>query len=361
MSTNNVLSISAVAAAATDQTRAASGPSANLRVDSDPFASVELGDSVISVIASRLRRAARSDIPILFQGETGTGKEVFARTVHEASTRHEQAFVAVNCASIPESLIESLLFGHRPGAFTGASSREAVGLVRQADRGTLFLDEIGDMRLTLQSSLLRVLAEGEVTPLGADKPVKINIRVLCATHRDLNSLVREGKFREDLLFRLRGLAVTLPPLRRRSDVRALIASLMRQEALRAGHLFVLDEDAVALLLSLPWPGNIRELKQVLGAAISMSDDHHITTRDVEDSLHGIGSDSNCDASHGHEARCLANGGARNENSEREELLRLLRGHRWNISRVAHETNVARTTIYHRMSRLQIVPPHLRDL
>ena len=359
MSIDNVLSIPATVE--TDHARVASGAGLNRQVDSDPFAAVELGDGAISAIASRLRRAARSNIPILFQGETGTGKEVFARTVHKASTRRDHAFVAVNCASIPESLIESVLFGHCPGAFTGASSRGAAGLVRQADRGTLFLDEIGDMPLTLQSSLLRVLAEGEIAPLGADKPVKVNIRVLCATHRNLNSLVCQGSFREDLLFRLRGLAVTLPPLRMRSDLRALIGSLMRHEALHAGHPFVLHEEAVAMLLSLPWPGNIRQLKQVLGTAISMSEGHHITARDVEDGLNGIGTDSSCDASARSQGAPPHSGGARNEDSAREELLCLLRRHRWNISGAAHETNAARSTIYRRMSRLQIVAPHLRDL
>ncbi|CAG1019582.1 Acetoin catabolism regulatory protein [Burkholderiaceae bacterium] len=361
-----------VAAPAPENDRA-HHPGRNWPLETDPFSAVELGDPTIETITARLRRAARSNIPILFNGETGTGKEVFARTVHEASLRRDQPFVAVNCASIPESLIESVLFGHCGGAFTGASSRGSPGLVRQADKGTLFLDEIGDMPLNLQSSLLRVLAEGEITPLGAQKAVRIDIRVLCATHRDLIALVRQGRFREDLLFRLRGLAVTLPPLRLRSDMRALIAKLVRRESLQAGHPISIGEDAVSLLLSLDWPGNIRELKQVLGAAISMSDDHRVTARDIEDSLHGIGTGIGAGTC-GHApanahtpapqmpAPPMHHGGVPpGEDNEREELLRLLRRHRWNISRAAHETNAARTTIYRRMSRLQIVPPHLRDL
>ena len=327
----------------------------------DPFAAVELGDPTIDAITARLRRAARSNIPILFHGETGTGKEVFARTVHQASLRRDQPFVAVNCASIPENLIESVLFGHCAGAFTGATSRGATGLVRQADRGTLFLDEIGDMPLSLQSSLLRVLAEGEVTPLGAQKAVQVNIRVLCATHRDLASRVRQGLFREDLLFRLRGLTVTLPPLRARTDMRAVIYTLVRREAMLAGHPIAIGDDAMALLVSLPWPGNIRELKQVLCAAISMSEGECLSAADVRDSLHGIGSDTHPEPSVPPATSTTPHDVPHHADGEREELLRLLRRHRWNISRAAHETNSARTTIYRRMSKLQIVPPHLRDL
>lgn len=191
--------------------------------------------------------------------------------------------------------------------------------------------------------------------------------MLCATHRDLKSAVHQGTFREDLLFRLRGLAVTLPPLRMRSDIRAIIASLLRCEALRAGHPFFIDEEAVSMLLSLPWPGNIRELKQALGAAASMSENHHITVRDVQDSLHGIGTDAGCAASVEPQVRLRNTNDAadahfeRGELLEREELLSVLRRHRWNISRAAHETNAARTTIYRRMSRLNIVPPNLRGL
>lgn len=333
----------------------------------DPFTAVDLGDKTISAIVSRLRRAAPSNVPILLQGETGTGKEVFAHTVHLASKRNQRPFVAVNCASLPESLIESVLFGYCPGAFTGANSRGATGLVRQADKGTLFLDEIGDMPLCLQSRLLRVLAEGEITPLGSHTATRVDIRVLCATHRDLPALVRLGQFREDLLFRLRGLSVTLPPLRLRSDARTLIVHLLGLEAARTGHAVSIDEEAIALLLSLPWPGNIRELKQVLSTAISMCDGAVISASDIQESLHGIGacpspSATPAPAGDSRESPALANDHSTcPPSSERDELLQLLRRHHWNISRAAQEAKSARTTIYRKMSRLQIVPPHLRDL
>lgn len=217
-------------------------------------------------IQEHLRLAARvkdRNLPVLVQGETGVGKEVFARQLHEHSARRDGPFVAVNCAAIPESLIESELFGYSPGAFTGASSKGMSGLLLQADGGTLFLDEIGDMPLALQTRLLRVLAEGEVAPLGAAKTRVVNIQVICASHRDLAALVSAGRFREDLYFRLGCARFCLPPLRERTDKLALINRLLEQEAHSSGVSLGIGQAALQLLLGYAWPGNVRQLRHVL--------------------------------------------------------------------------------------------------
>jgi transcriptional regulator with PAS, ATPase and Fis domain len=330
----------------------------------DPFFGLNLGDGAVNCVVQRLRRAARSEMPILLHGETGTGKELFARAIHNASPRRSGRFVAINCASIPESLIESELFGHRPGAFTGANSRGAKGLIQQADGGTLFLDEIGDMPLALQSRLLRVLAEREVTPVGADAPIRTNFRVVSATHRNLRVCVQEGAFREDLLFRLQGLSVTLPALRRRADIVSLSRRLLAAEIERIGRAVALADCAIEQVRRLPWPGNVRQLKQVLTTAAWLTDAPAITAADIVQALEGVGV---TEAGFGADGFVGAAGAG--ESSQRDEtpqvagderscLLASLKRNRWNVSRTAHEFHTARTTIYRRMARLGIVQPHL---
>ncbi len=175
------------------------------------FGHLATGDSRVRTNVQRALKVANRDIPVMLLGETGTGKEAFAKAVHDCSSRHKQPFVALNCAAIPESLIESELFGYRDGAFTGARAKGARGKIVQSDQGTLFLDEIGDMPLVLQSRLLRVLAEGEVQPLGAEQPIPVKLHIICATHQNLPALVEDGRFREDLYYRLNGAVFILPP------------------------------------------------------------------------------------------------------------------------------------------------------
>jgi transcriptional regulator with PAS, ATPase and Fis domain len=331
----------------------------------DPFACLDLGDATIGNVVQRLRRAARSELPILLHGETGTGKELFARAIHDASPRRKGRFVAVNCASIPEGLIESELFGYRPGAFTGANSRGAKGLVQQADGGTLFLDEIGDMPLAMQSRLLRVLAEREVTPVGADAPIRTNFRVISATHRNLRVRTAEGAFREDLMFRLHGLAVTLPALRQRADIVALSKRLLEAEEDAVGRSLALAECAVDLVRRLPWPGNVRQLKQVLTTAAWLTDAAAITAADIAQALEGMSTDgdgvSGYEGKRGSEQRSEQNSEPEQmAGDERSCLLESLKRNRWNVSRTASEFNTARTTIYRRMARFGIVQPHLVD-
>ena len=193
---------------------------------------------------------ADEDIPVLLQGETGSGKDVFARAIHAASDRAGGHYVALNCAAMPESLIDAELFGYEPGAFTGARRDGSKGLIVQADGGTLFLDEIGDMPLALQTRLLRVLENREVWPLGALKPLPVDIRLISATHRDLDAMVADRGFRADLYYRLRGLQVELPPLRARRDKADVIAQIATEEAPRAR----LSSGALDMLLAHPFPG-----------------------------------------------------------------------------------------------------------
>ncbi|MEO5355408.1 MAG: sigma 54-interacting transcriptional regulator, partial [Magnetococcus sp. XQGC-1] len=213
---------------------------------------------IIKATLATAKRVARTDISVLISGETGTGKELFAKLVHTASPRAKGPFVAVNCASIPGELLESELFGHKRGAFTGAVS-DQEGLFMQANGGTLFLDEIGDMPLPLQAKILRVLQEREVRPVGGNVLRKVDIRIVAATHRNLEEMVSQGRFREDLLSRLRGYVLELPPLRDRGrDVIILARLFLHASKESSGKC--LGHDAQALLLTYGWPGNIRELQ-----------------------------------------------------------------------------------------------------
>jgi two-component system nitrogen regulation response regulator NtrX len=215
-------------------------------------------------VMAQIERVAASESRVCIYGETGTGKELVARTLHEKSSRAQGPFVALNCASVPPELIESELFGYEKGSFTGAAQRH-MGKFEQAHRGTLLLDEIGDMPLAMQAKLLRVLEEGEVERIGGDKPVKVDVRVLAATHRDLDQLVREGKFRKDLYHRLVVFPIVLPPLRQRTkDIPALVEHFVAQVCAQNGWKAVpLTEDAVESLMRYPWPGNVRELRNVV--------------------------------------------------------------------------------------------------
>jgi transcriptional regulator of acetoin/glycerol metabolism len=229
-------------------------------------------------------RVKDRNLPVLIQGETGSGKEVFARQLHQASQRRERPFVAVNCAAIPENLIESELFGYVAGAFTGALSKGMQGLLEQADGGTLFLDEIGDMPLPLQTRLLRVLAEGEVAPLGASRSRAIDLQVICASHRDLEGLVAAGEFREDLYFRLNGARFQLPPLRERTDRLALINRILAEESTRCAEPMQLGGAALECLLGYRWPGNVRQLRNVLRYACAVCDSNLIQVSHLPEQL-----------------------------------------------------------------------------
>ena len=232
------------------------------------------GDPQLQLAIDRARRIIGRDIPILIQGESGAGKEIFAKAFHNSGPRRSAQFVALNCAAIPETLIESELFGYQGGAFTGARKEGAPGKIQQAHGGTLFLDEIGDMPLNLQARLLRVLQERSVTPLGSSKSIQVDISLVCATHRRLREEVAQGSFREDLYYRLNGLCVTLPALRERSDIRKLASALAREEADKIGKRGNIHFSAGAMQVfeAYAWPGNIRQLNNVIRVAIALMED-----------------------------------------------------------------------------------------
>jgi transcriptional regulator of acetoin/glycerol metabolism len=275
---------------------------------------------------SRLERVASSPIPLLLLGETGTGKEVLARAVHERSGR-PGPFVAINCGAIPPNLVEAQLFGHLKGAFSGAV-RDEPGFVRGADDGTLFLDEIGDLPLVAQASLLRVLQEGEVTPVGSFRPVKVDVRVISATHQPLPARVASGAFRADLFARLAGFSFRVPPLReRRLDVGGLIASFCRGSAVRELRL-----DAALGLVGHDYPMNVRELQQAIAAAAILAEDGVVRLADLPSSL----------AKSVEPTRESALDGA--DVALRAELAERLRASGNNVTRVAREMGKARQQV-----------------
>ncbi|MBI6567637.1 sigma-54-dependent Fis family transcriptional regulator [Pseudomonas synxantha] len=294
-------------------------------------------------VEEHLRLAVRvkdRNLPVLVQGETGAGKEVFARQLHERSARRTGPFVAVNCAAIPENLIESELFGYVAGAFTGASSKGMTGLLVQADGGTLFLDEIGDMPLALQTRLLRVMAEGEVAPLGGAKSRTVDIQVICASHRDLAALVSDGRFREDLYFRLGCARFCLPPLRERSDKLALINRLLEQQA-RGGVSVGIGQAALERLLGYAWPGNVRQLHHVLAYACAVCEGGTIQLADLPVQVRG-------------EQVSLA--AEPSVSPERQVVLDALVRHRWKPLPTAQALGISRATLYRRVNQLGIDMP-----
>ncbi|WP_460141284.1 sigma-54-dependent Fis family transcriptional regulator [Pseudomonas sp. S2_E01] len=301
-----------------------------------------------------LRLAVRvkdRNLPVLIQGETGSGKEVFARHLHQASRRRDRPFVALNCAAIPESLIESELFGYVAGAFTGAANKGMQGLLEQANGGTLFLDEIGDMPLALQTRLLRVLAEGEVAPLGASRRKVVDIQVICASHRDLEALVAAGEFREDLYFRLNGARFQLPPLRERSDRLTLVNRILAQESPPDAAPMQLASNVLECLLNYRWPGNVRQLRHVLRYACAVCDTQLIQLDHLPEALRGTAMESAV----GHAC------GEHSASPERQALLDALVRHRWKPAAAARSLGISRATLYRRVHQHGIdMPGRSRD-
>ena len=232
-------------------------------------------------VAALGKKAASSDIPVLLTGESGAGKEVFARAIYQESKRADKPFVAVNCGALPDNLVESTLFGHEKGAFTGAVSR-TIGKCREADGGVLFLDEVGELKLETQVKLLRMLQQGEIEPVGAGKPMRVDVRVISATNRPLEQMVAQGRFREDLYYRLQGLPLHIPALReRRRDVPALAEYLLQRIALNeARPEITLSQGARDWLMSYGWPGNVRELQHVLQRGVLLAEGDMLEADDL---------------------------------------------------------------------------------
>jgi sigma-54 dependent transcriptional regulator, acetoin dehydrogenase operon transcriptional activator AcoR len=300
------------------------------------------GDPALDRQIQRAARLVDTTMSVLITGETGSGKEYLAKAMHQASQRRGKAFVAVNCAAIPETLIESELFGHLPGSFSGATAKGKRGLIQEADGGTLFLDEIGDMPLALQPRLLRVLAEREVLPVGGTRAQKVDVRVISATHADLAALVREGRFRDDLYFRLAGAQLALPPLRERRDLPWLAHRMLHEQPSPPR----LSPEVEAWLRAYPWPGNLRELKNVLAYACAMAGPEAVIgLAELPDAL--VGGDTSAAAPAAAPSSMPP---------EAQLLLQYLRAADWSVSAVAHQLGVARMTVYRRMQRWGIRQP-----
>jgi transcriptional regulator of acetoin/glycerol metabolism len=340
-----------------------SGKDATAALPANALDKLEFGDPAMAANVEKAKRVLERQVAIMLLGETGTGKEVFARAIHASGSRASRPFVAINCASIPESLIESELFGYRSGAFTGASKDGQRGKLLQANSGTLFLDEIGDMPVALQARLLRVLEEREVVPLGSETPIKLDIRLISATHCDLQKKIALGEFREDLYYRLQGVTLTLPPLRERADRCALIRHLAAEESADDGPV-ELDARLLALLDQQRWPGNVRQLRHLLRSMIALRETDRLGEHDLPDEYRIDAADA-ADAPMGpvpapypQAAQEPAVGSGLNtlESAERHALLQVLERHEWNLSSVSRELDISRNTLYRKLQRLNIRPP-----
>ena len=289
-------------------------------------------------------RAAASDSPILIQGESGTGKELIARAFHAESPRANGPFVALNCSAIPEALLESQLFGHRKGAFTDARE-DHRGLFQEAEGGTLFLDEIGDMALPLQAKLLRALQEREVRPIGASATIRVNVRILAATHQDLDQWVKEGRFRSDLFYRLNVITVKIPPLRDRpEDLVPLIAHFLDKHGRRLDRPgWTVASDTLELFKHHSWPGNVRELENVIERGLILGRDQRITPDDLPESVHDR---APLRAEAGHSSRPIAE-------VEKEHIVRTLRAVRGNKAAAARILGFDRKTLYRKLEQYRI--------
>ncbi|MEI7535957.1 MAG: sigma-54-dependent Fis family transcriptional regulator [Comamonadaceae bacterium] len=310
-------------------------------------------------LLDQAKRLVNKKVNILLHGETGTGKELIARALHDSSQRANKSFVAVNCASIPESLIESELFGYVAGSFTGGRSKGSCGLILRSSGGTLFLDEIGDMPMHLQTRLLRVLSEGEVMPLGAEMPVPVDLTVVAASHRDLRRLIAEGVFREDLYYRLCGATLPLPPLRLRTDKKFVIERVLQQEGLQLGIEGHISSRALELLLNFAWPGNIRQLRNAIRFALAICDNGYIEPTDLPSELRGeeeAGATPGTPLLPNAPLRTLLPSDVSGALMQAQALLLALRRQHWNVTAVAKELGICRATVYRQMKRFNIVSP-----
>ncbi|WP_095057272.1 sigma-54-dependent Fis family transcriptional regulator [Pseudomonas sp. Irchel s3f7] len=328
-------------AALRGQARGTSAPivQRSVAVPRAPLADICLGDAALQESFRKALRVYERDVPLLVNGETGSGKEAFAKAVHRASQRADNAFVALNCAAIPESLIESELFGYRGGSFTGARKEGMRGKLQQADGGTLFLDEIGDMPLALQTRLLRVLEDRQVVPIGGE-PESVNVRIISATHRDLLERVQDGGFREDLYYRLNGLEIALPALRERTDKSQLLDFLLAEEA--GGETVLIDEPAREALLGFAWPGNVRQLRNVLRTLAALCEGGRIGLEDLPAMIRSARPAvvQAIDEPSEHPL----------EDAERLALLNALEHTRWHMTHTAEQLGVSRNTLYRKLRK-----------
>lgn len=308
---------------------------------------LDTGDAMLRKTLAKAKMAIGHDIPILIEGETGTGKELLAKAIHQSGQRKHGAFVAINCASIPEGLIESELFGHEEGAFTGARRRGAVGRIQQAHGGTLFLDEVGEMPFALQARLLRVIQEREIVPLGSNKHIQVDISIIAATNQRLRDRVQRGEFREDLYYRLNGMRLSLPPLRDRSDLPALIERILHESLGRND--IVVRAEVIDLMRRHEWRGNVRQLFNVLRSALVFMENHelcvHHLPEDFLEELENPQVDSAAQAEYVSENIPSA---------EAAMIKRALIAHHGNMTAAAKQLGISRATIYRKSKRLNLL-------
>jgi transcriptional regulator of acetoin/glycerol metabolism len=319
--------------------------STTITTPDDALARLDTGDLRWRSATEKARRIAGKPIPLLIHGESGVGKELFARAVHDSGPRSEGPFVAINCAALPENLIEAELFGYSPGAFTGAKREGYIGRLREAHGGTLFLDEIGDMPISMQTRLLRVLQERQVSPLGGGRPIDVDFTLICATHCKLREQAEQGIFRSDLYYRINGLTVNLPALRERSDFQALTERLLAY--LNPKRELYLAPDLLAQLSRHPWPGNLRQYSSVLRTASAMLDEHeeqidwqHLSD-DLVEELTAIPQP---------DSLVITNSVPQNlEALSRSAIKQALESSRGNISEAARRLGISRQTLYRKMN------------
>jgi two-component system, NtrC family, nitrogen regulation response regulator NtrX len=308
----------------------------------------------ITRLLAQVERVAASETRVCILGETGTGKELIARAIHEKSARRQNAFVTLNCAAVPAELIESELFGHEKGAFTGAAARH-LGKFEQADGGTIFLDEIGDMPVAMQAKLLRVLEEGEIERVGGDKPIRVDVRVLVATHRNLEDLVKQNSFRRDLFHRIYVFPLILPPLRERlEDFPALVAHFAAQVAAQNGwKQKPFGGTAITQLQRYSWPGNLRELRNVVERLILLAGEEEVSAEDVQLVLPLSTLTSGDSTAAGSTSEYSGTLAERTEAFEREVLLGEIRRHNFHMTNVAKALGLERSHLYKKCQHLGI--------
>ncbi|SKC81601.1 sigma-54 interaction domain-containing protein [Maledivibacter halophilus] len=307
-----------------------------------------IGQSKIFMESRKLaRKAAGSDLPVLISGETGTGKEVFANGIHNASYRKSNPLISVNCAAIPGNLLESELFGYEEGSFTGAKRGGKKGKFQLAHKGTLFLDEIGDMPLHMQAKLLRVLQENKIEKIGGYSPIDIDVRIIAATNKDLWQMVREKKFREDLYYRLNVINIKIPPLRKRKEDIMLFVNYFLQDLNKKYKTdVIITQRAKEVLANHKWQGNIRELKNVVESAYVLAENNYIGVKNLPSNLLTCSVDENTTVNGGSLNRILSE-------FERDIILETLIENNYNATKTAYDLGIHRTTLYKKMDRFNI--------